>query len=165
MSRTGCRGWSTRQLNTLFFPLHGSSPRISPSISCLQLNSVFILFSYQVVYVMRNPKDNIVSYYHFTKGHKNTETPKSFEQFFEWYMTGRVTASSWFDHIRGWYSGRDQYNILILTYEDMIMDLKGVVKKLCSFLGKNLTEAAIDQVVEKSKSDWRLEEHTDCCTE
>ncbi|CAB1344416.1 unnamed protein product, partial [Coregonus sp. 'balchen'] len=82
----------------------------------------------KIVYVMRNPKDNMVSYYHFCQVWSKLETPSSFQDFFDQYLTGKMVGGSWFDH-----------------------DLRSVVVDICDFLGKNLTPSAIDRIVEKAR--------------
>ncbi|XP_031416281.1 amine sulfotransferase [Clupea harengus] len=104
----------------------------------------------KIIYVMRNPKDNVVSYYHFCNAWKYLETPNSFDEFLQQYLVGQVGAASWFDHVRVWYSQRKQYDILFLTYEDMIMDLRSAVQQISHFLGRDLDEADINRVVEKA---------------
>uniref|UniRef100_A0A8C9Y428 Sulfotransferase n=1 Tax=Sander lucioperca TaxID=283035 RepID=A0A8C9Y428_SANLU len=95
-----------------------------------------------IIYVMRNPKDNIISYYHFSNACDELETPKNFEDFLQKYLIGNGTSRE-----SSVYTV-DQYNILFLTHEDMI--LLRCVTKICTFLGKHLSEAAIEQVVEKA---------------
>nr|XP_046258803.1 amine sulfotransferase-like [Scatophagus argus] len=104
----------------------------------------------KVVYVWRNPKDVLVSLYYFAHSWVFLETPQSFEDFFQRFLDGNTYMGSWFDHVKEYYAARDQLNIHFVQYENMLKDLRGEVVKICAFLGKDLTDEAIDHVVEMS---------------
>ncbi|XP_028281801.1 amine sulfotransferase-like [Parambassis ranga] len=104
----------------------------------------------KVIYVARNPKDVLVSYFHFHKLANMLETPKDFDDFFEKFMRGDVFGCSWFEHIKTWYSHKDDMNMLFITYEEMIQDLHSAVEKISSFLGKELTDEQLASVVKHS---------------
>ncbi|XP_070589502.1 amine sulfotransferase-like [Erythrolamprus reginae] len=107
----------------------------------------------KIIYVLRNPKDVLVSNYHFHKITSKLETPKDFDTFFEKFLAGRVFCSSWLDHVEGWYAHKGDFNILFLSYEEMKKDLRSSVLKICNFLGKKLTEKEVDDVVYKATFD------------
>ncbi|KAM8847375.1 amine sulfotransferase-like isoform 1-T1 [Synchiropus picturatus] len=107
----------------------------------------------KVIYIARNPKDVLVSYFHFHKLATMLETPKSFDEFFEKFMTGDVYGCRWFEHIKTWYSHREELNMLFITYEEMIRDLRSSVRNIVAFLGKELTEEQLESVVKHSTFD------------
>ncbi|KFO14211.1 Amine sulfotransferase, partial [Balearica regulorum gibbericeps] len=104
----------------------------------------------RVIYVTRNPKDVMVSYYHFSKFMSTLEEIPDFNLFMERFLAGKVLASSWLDHVAGWCSHAEDFNILFLTYEEMKKDLRSAVLKICNFLGKKLSEEEVDSVVRQA---------------
>ncbi|XP_049627326.1 amine sulfotransferase-like [Suncus etruscus] len=104
----------------------------------------------KIVYIYRNPKDVITSFFHFSNLVATIETHENLDNFIDIFLDGKVYGSLWFDHIKGWYEHRHQFNILFMSYEEMKKDLRSAVQKICKFLGKELSEGDIDAVVNQA---------------
>ncbi|KAM4771024.1 amine sulfotransferase-like [Rhinophrynus dorsalis] len=104
----------------------------------------------KIIYVSRNPKDAFVSLYHFHKIMISMTETDDLQHLLHQYITGQVLCGSWFDHIIGWYTHKEDFNILFMTFEEMKMDLRSAVLKICKFVGKELDDEAVDTVVEKA---------------
>ncbi|XP_069582746.1 amine sulfotransferase-like [Ranitomeya imitator] len=104
----------------------------------------------KIVYVCRNPKDCLVSFHQFYKKLTSFNFRMNIGQFMDLFTSGRVLGGLWFDHIKEWYTHRHEFNILFVTYEEMVKDLRSAVLKICKFVDKSLDEKAVDIVVEKA---------------
>lgn len=105
--------------------------------------------SCKCIYVMRNPKDAAVSLYHMLFAMVTAKYDGTWQQFLPLWMAGRVTYGSWFDHVLGWWSHRDDPNILFLKYEDMKKDLPSTIRKIAEFLEKQLTTEMVELIAEQ----------------
>lgn len=101
----------------------------------------------KIIYVARNGKDNMVSYYHFQRMNRTLPHPGTWEEYFETFMAGKVCWGSWHDHVKGWWKAKDQHNILYLFYEDMKKNPKHEIQKLAKFIGKDLDDKTLDKIV------------------
>ena len=54
------------------------------------------------IYVMRNPKDVAVSYYHHMKHVTRFNYTSEFDVYFESFIKGNVFYGFWFDHVFEW---------------------------------------------------------------
>ncbi|XP_053551290.1 sulfotransferase 1C1 [Bombina bombina] len=100
----------------------------------------------KVIYVARNAKDNAVSYYFFDKMNKTQPDPGTWEQYTECFLQGETAWGSWFDHVIGWWKAKDKHKILYVFYEDMKEDPKREIRKVMTFLGKNISEAVLEKI-------------------
>uniref|UniRef100_A0A3P9LFY0 Sulfotransferase n=1 Tax=Oryzias latipes TaxID=8090 RepID=A0A3P9LFY0_ORYLA len=90
----------------------------------------------RIVYVARNAKDNMVSFFHFDR--MNNIQPESGEwsSFFQRFLEGKMVFGSWYDHVNGWWKKKETYsNLHYMFFEDLVEDTEGEIAKLCSFLG------------------------------
>ncbi|XP_042305486.1 sulfotransferase 6B1-like [Sceloporus undulatus] len=104
----------------------------------------------KVLVLIRNPKDTLVSFFHFNN--KMPIFPKrTWDAYFTDFMNGKVSWGSYFDFVKEWDKYIDNENVTAVNYEDLKENPNLEVKRIAKFLGFSLTEEEIQSVVEKSR--------------
>ncbi|XP_022099216.1 estrogen sulfotransferase-like, partial [Acanthaster planci] len=115
----------------------------------------------KIVYVIRNPKDVVVSYFFFIKMINPQKVDQAFSEFFKEMMDGRGTSTKsltrlstvkgrslpygpWWDHYLFFWKKRHEPNALLVRFEE----LKRNVEKISNFLGKHLSAETLDAITE-----------------
>jgi len=88
-----------------------------------------------VTYVVRDPRDVMVSYYHYRKNIKSIDDSTNLHQFI------KLNLPQWVEHVNEWI---DRSNSVI-RYEDAINDLHACLNKLCGDLGVTVDEYVITE--------------------
>ncbi|KAK3539842.1 hypothetical protein QTP70_013418 [Hemibagrus guttatus] len=102
----------------------------------------------EVVYVARNAKDNVVSYFHFDRMEKVQPEPGDWNSFLERFKDGKMVFGSWYDHVCGWWEKKQTFSkIHYMFYEDLVEDTGRELENLCSFLGLSPSEEERKEIV------------------
>ncbi|KAF0295783.1 Sulfotransferase family cytosolic 1B member 1 [Amphibalanus amphitrite] len=99
-----------------------------------------------VIYVVRNPKDAVVSFYKMLQNNKTLSPELTVDQYAELYMAGRCISTPFFSNVLQAWKQRNHPNMLFVTFEEMKQDLRGVINRVAAHLGKQLTEKQLEQL-------------------
>ncbi|NXJ13037.1 ST1D1 Sulfotransferase, partial [Odontophorus gujanensis] len=101
----------------------------------------------KVIYMARNAKDVVVSYYYFYQMAKIHPDPGTLSEFLQAFMDGKVAYGSWYKHVKGWWEKRHEKRLLYLFYEDMKKDPWREVQKILQFLGREVAEEVVARIL------------------
>lgn len=122
----------------------------------------------KMIYVLRNPKDVCVSFYHHLKSQVDFEYNGNFHYFIDLFLEGKVPGDSWFDFVLGWersFQENPQLPVLVMYYEDIKQDPVAALRSLSKFLGTEsssdlLQDIARECSIQKMKQvDRNLKDH------
>ncbi|KAI7754869.1 hypothetical protein M8C21_025128 [Ambrosia artemisiifolia] len=123
---------------------HVHSPRLfATHIPYTSLPRSVLDFGCRLVYLCRNPKDVLVSMFHFAnKLRDKSRGLLTLEEAFDLFSKGIMPTGPYWDHVKGYHKASLEYpqNVLFLTYEDMKIDTVNNVKRLASYLGYPFTD-------------------------
>ncbi|CAL1534495.1 unnamed protein product [Lymnaea stagnalis] len=104
----------------------------------------------KIVYLDRNPKDVLVSYYNFMqKRPEPYHYPGTFEHFYRLCMEVGYLYGDLFDYLMEWQKGIEAHPdcpIYTSVFEDMKLDPVGGVKKLNEFLATGCSDELCEQI-------------------
>lgn len=107
------------------------------------------------VVVLRDPKEILVSSYHFLApllGVADTLDPADWLDLF---LSSRETGvEAWVSHTLGWWDRRRAPEVLVLFFADMTRDLPGAVDRIAAQLGVTLSSDERAAVIERSGIGW-----------
>ena len=141
---------------TEFVPFFERALSLGQNLNALKSPRVFKTHStyrqvpkgpFKYIYVARNGRDVLTSYFHFHKSHLGFKgTPDDFLQAF---VRGKLGYGSWFQHVAEWKKHADDGSVLFLQYEELARDLGEWLPRIATFCGVGIPPHRQDEILER----------------
>lgn len=102
-----------------------------------------------VVYVLRDPRAVMISYWHYKRFLDATFRPS----IREFVQRNDHRPCRWDEHVAGWLLEHRHPHLLVVRYEDLCRDTVRVLRRILAFAGVSYSPAAITAAVEASRFD------------
>jgi len=126
-----------------------SRPRIIKSHECFDPRYP------RVMYIVRDPRDVVLSQYHYHRKCNKIEDGYPMEMFVERFLAGQTCPhGSWGENVTTWLTSRhNDPRFLLLRYEDMVADPHREMTRVAKFLNIPSDHDRVTQAVERSAAD------------
>lgn len=102
---------------------------------------------HKVIYLLRDGRDSIYSYYEFSKkefGYKDT-----FLNFLK-SDHSKCYGVRWHEHVESWLGKNHENEILLIRYEDLLTDFQGKLYEILLFCGWDVNQEKLNTVYDKT---------------
>jgi Sulfotransferase domain len=107
----------------------------------------------KVIYLVRDPRDVVLSLYNFRRKYSSVDDSYPIEQYVaERFLPGDLDVS-WGEHVGSWLGTRmNRPGFLLVRYEDLLQDPTRELSRLASFLGIAANTEALTRAIERSSA-------------
>lgn len=160
-----------RQVN--FFSIHDIIPDIQLSRNIcnqgpfgqqnipriIKSHSSYNPYYHRVIFLVRDPRDALISYYYFLKNYEKVPSDWDLSQF---VRSSKYGAQAWATHTESWcFTKNSSQNIQLLSYEELLSDPHEQLRRVMNLIGFSLTGSELDEAVMLSskenmkQSEWQ----------
>jgi hypothetical protein len=109
----------------------------------------------RAMYIVRDPRDVVISQYHYHRKCNKIEDGYPMEKFVARFLAGETCPhGSWGQNVTTWLTSRhNDPRFLLLRYEDMVSDPRRELARVAAFLNIPADAERISQAVERSAAD------------
>ena len=137
-------------------PADDTARRMSPTglrviKTHLRLGAVPDVPEARYIAVVRDPKDVLVSSYHFIRSMGLGSLMPPIANWLDVFLSPDTPVGSWAAHLDSYWRVRERPNVLFLTYEEMRTDLGATVDRIAQFMGVDLTAEERAAVIAQSQ--------------
>lgn len=126
-----------------------------PRPRILKSHSQFFNKYPKVIYLIRDPRDVMISLFHWLVKNPNKRknlNESEFDKFSKYFFEGDFKFGRWDQHVSGWINQYEQIpnGILFVQYEELKSDTFSTLKKILSFLDRDIQEALVFKAIENA---------------
>jgi hypothetical protein len=104
--------------------------------------------------IVRDPCDVFVSSYHFFRPAMLGFLMPSVKAWLDFNLAAEASETNWAAFTASYWEWRNRPNVLFITFEEMVADLKGTIRQIAHLMEVTLTEEEFEKVCELSSYNY-----------